>query len=42
MSTHSACDCMTEEDPETGEERVMTHSASCSDHPMFGDDSLAW
>lgn len=33
------CDCMVEDDPITGEERVMTHSANCIDHPMYGDDS---
>jgi hypothetical protein len=29
------CDCMTEEDPDTGEEKVLTHSLSCPLHPEY-------
>jgi hypothetical protein len=32
----AACDCMTEEDPLTGDERVLTHSSTCALHPDFG------
>ena len=28
-----ACDCMVETDPLNGEERVLTHSLRCSEHP---------
>lgn len=36
-ATPLVCDCMTEPDPLGGPDRVLTHSSTCPDHPMFDE-----